>query len=374
MHWYCIECSQDVKGIFRCMQDLKARVHGGFGGRSEQIHQDGSQEGGSLDVYQEARDDDGNGEVDEIHEEMESANVVLEVHQETRVDEGALATVEAFDTVRHQTLLAKFSDLPIPDCTYNWLLEYFSKRRHCTRVMDIISGFLVINASIVQGSSIGPVSYVINASDLRTICLMNKLFKYADDTYLVVPASKSDTIESELQSIASWSESNNLTLNTKKSTEIVIYKPKSKNANLPPPPVPGIQRVSQMVVLGVTIHDRLSFKPHIENLISRCAQTFYALRVLKSQGLNGIALWDVGQAILNNRLLYASPVWWGFTDASDKQRLQAVITRAQRLGFLSPSTRPLSELCGQADDTLFSAGPPRKNPGPWAEAVTGPLI
>ena len=188
-----------------------------------------------------------------------------------------------------------------------------------------------------------------------TICLMNKLFKYADDTYLVVPASKSDTIESELQSIASWSESNNLTLNTKKSTEIVIYKPKSKNANLPPPPVPGIQRVSQMVVLGVTIQDRLSFKPHFENLISRCAQTFYALRVLKSQGLNGIALWDVGQAILINRLLYASPVWWGFTDASDKQRLQAVLTRAQRLGFLSPSTPPLSELCRQADDTLFSA-------------------
>ena len=129
----------------------------------------------------------------------------------------------------------------------------------------------------------------------------------------------------------------------------------SKNANLPPPPVPGIQRVSQMVVLGVTIHDRLSFKPHFENLISRCAQTFYALRVLKSQGLNSIALWDVGRAILINRLLYASPVWWGFTDASDKQRLQAVLTRAQRLGFLSPSMPPLSELCGQADDTLFSA-------------------
>ena len=66
-------------------------------------------------------------------------------------------------------------------------------------------------------------------------------------------------------------------------------------------------------------------------------------------------IWVVGQAILINRLLYASPVWWGFTDASDKQRLQAVITRAQRLGFLSPSTPPLSELCGQADDTLFSA-------------------
>ena len=161
---------------------------------------------------------------------------------------------------------------------------------------------------------------------------MNKLFKYAGDMYLVVPASKSSTIESELQSIASRSETNNLTLNTKKSTEIV-YKPKLKHVNLPPSPVSGIQRVSQMVVFEVTIHDSLfSFKPHIENLISCCTQAFYALWVLKSHGLNDIVLWDVGQAILLNLLLYASPVWGGFIDASDKQCLQAVLTRAQRLG------------------------------------------
>ena len=26
VHWFCIECSQDVKGIFRSMQDLKTRM------------------------------------------------------------------------------------------------------------------------------------------------------------------------------------------------------------------------------------------------------------------------------------------------------------------------------------------------------------
>ena len=45
----------------------------------------------------------------------------------------------------------------------------------------------------------------------------------------------------------------------------------------------------------------------------------------------------------------------GFTDASNKQRIQAASTRAQRLVFLSPSTPSLLELCGQADETLFSA-------------------
>ena len=94
----------------------------------------------------------------------------------------ALDFSKAFDTVRHSTLLAKFADLPISDCVYNWLLDYFSNRRHCTRFMNEISEFLAISASIIQGTGIGPVSYVVNASDLKAIFLLNKLFKYADDT------------------------------------------------------------------------------------------------------------------------------------------------------------------------------------------------
>ena len=143
-------------------------------------------------------------------------------------------------------------------------------------------------------------------------------------------------------------------LNTKKSTEIIIRRPKSKDANLPPPPIPGIQRVSQLVVLGVTIQDHLSFKPHIDNLVSRCAQSFYALRVLRSHGLSGSALWDVTHATLINKLSYASPLWWGFTDASDKQRLQSTINKAVKSGFLPNSQIPVSEICQQADQALFS--------------------
>ena len=54
----------------------------------------------------------------------------------------------------------------------------------------------------------------VNPSDLRTISLLNILFKYADDTYLIVPASLSHTIDMELKSIADWAAPNNLTLNS----------------------------------------------------------------------------------------------------------------------------------------------------------------
>ena len=55
---------------------------------------------------------------------------------------------------------------------------------------------------------------------------------------------KVDIIQKETQTGMPSTVSESNSINTKKSTEIVIDKPKSNNANLLPPPVPGIQRVN----------------------------------------------------------------------------------------------------------------------------------
>ena len=46
--------------------------------------------------------------------------------------------------------------------------------------------------------------------------------------------------------------------------------------------------------------------------------------------------------VIFSKLLYASPAWWGFTSAADKQRLEASLRRAVRSGLYS------------ADDPSFS--------------------
>jgi hypothetical protein len=43
--------------------------------------------------------------------------------------------------------------------------------------------------NIIQGSGIGPASCVVTASDLHPVTIGNSMGKYADDTYLVVPAA-----------------------------------------------------------------------------------------------------------------------------------------------------------------------------------------
>ena len=97
-----------------------------------------------------------------------------------------------------------------------------------------------ITASIIQGSSIGPVSYVINAGDLEVRTLGNKLCKFANDTYLIIPADNADSRSAEINNIETWARTNKLTLNRTNSKEIVVVDTKRKRQVVSYPSLHGI--------------------------------------------------------------------------------------------------------------------------------------
>jgi len=76
---------------------------------------------------------------------------------------------KAFDTVRHSTMTTKLAKLNIPDEIYNWVVNFLKERGHMTKYAGRTSAILYINASIVQGSGLGPNSFAITASDLKTL-------------------------------------------------------------------------------------------------------------------------------------------------------------------------------------------------------------
>jgi hypothetical protein len=105
---------------------------------------------------------------------------------------------KAFDTVRHSCLMSKLSKMQISDEVYNWLANYLYDRSHVTRYNNVISSAVNINASIVQGSAIGPICYILNSCDLKPLNSNNDFNKYADDVYLVVSSENSNTILAEV--------------------------------------------------------------------------------------------------------------------------------------------------------------------------------
>ena len=60
----------------------------------------------------------------------------------------ALDFSKAFDTVCHSTMMEKFSNFPIPDNVYNWVVNFLSDRCHHTRFM----AFSLRSLSFLQAS------------------------------------------------------------------------------------------------------------------------------------------------------------------------------------------------------------------------------
>ena len=73
----------------------------------------------------------------------------------------ALEFFRAFNSMRHSSVLNKFSKMNLPDNIYNWIEQFFGNHSHCTRFGDEVSKFREILASIIQTSGLGPASYVV---------------------------------------------------------------------------------------------------------------------------------------------------------------------------------------------------------------------
>ena len=149
----------------------------------------------------------------------------------------------ASDTVRQASLMSKLAQLALPDSIYNWAVDFFENHAHCTKFDEIISAVAVIQASVIQGSALGPATYIVTAADLHPIYERNLIFKSADDTYLIVPAVNMNTCPEENQHLQAWAADNNLKPNKNKTKEIIFT---AGQMRAPPPSHLDIERVSSL--------------------------------------------------------------------------------------------------------------------------------
>src|SRR6218665_3651097 len=98
------------------------------------------------------------------------------------------------------------------------------------------------------------------------------------------------------------------------------------------PIIAGAERVEAPRVLVVTLTSRLAMSEHIDRIITSCASSKFALRTLRSHGLQPIHL--VTRMTTVASLLYASPAWWALTDAAGRIRLERLLAGLRREGYL----------------------------------------
>ena len=80
-------------------------------------------------------------------------------------------------------------------------------------------------------------------------------------------------------------------------------------------PVTGEFSPLQCLRTQAFITNHLSISEHVRDVIGKCAQSLYALKLLRNHGMSGDSLRVVYKAVVLSKLLHAAPAWWGFTSA-----------------------------------------------------------
>ena len=173
------------------------------------------------------------------------------------------------------------------------------------------------------------------------------------NTYLIVPASNIDSCMSEIENTEAWAWKNNLTLNQKKSPEIVFWDCRRKHPVTPPPSIADIERITMLKVLGVTVTNTLSASEYIHEVIKSCVQTQNALRVLRVHGLSDSGLHTVFRSVAVTKITYACSSWSGFVNKRDEQRIDSFLQRNKQCGLCQPDLPPFQELCEAREEQLF---------------------
>lgn len=104
----------------------------------------------------------------------------------------------------------------------------------------------------------------------------------------------------------------------------------------------------------MTFQHNFSVSPWIDALTISAMQSCYALKTLKNFGMNQACLQNIYKSLVISKITYASQSWRGFSTATDLQKLNSVIHKATKWGYLENSFPTIEDLLDKRDSKLFS--------------------
>ena len=218
---------------------------------------------------------------------------------------------KAFDTVNHTILLSKLCEYGVRGLPLNLLESYLSNRRHFTVVNGCKSTCQNLHCGVPQGSTLGPLLFIIYINDLPLVSkLRTRLF--ADDTSLTFSRKSLSNLEvvvnQEMSKIANWMSLNKLSINYNK-TEFLVISNNNKQLKLKLMiNNKEIKQKQEIKYLGVIIDNKLSWKAHIKLVCSKLAKGCYAL--IKLRNLTNVnTLKIIYYSMVYTHIQYCIAVW-----------------------------------------------------------------
>ena len=275
---------------------------------------------------------EGHSTIDQVHRITDTIETAFE---EKKICSAVFLDVsQAFDKVWHQGLIYKLRcQLPISYC--NFLESYIKNRYFRIKQQDAFSSLKPIRAGVPQGSTIGPLLYLLYTSDLPTPtnCLTAT---FADDTAILTTGKTesecAETLQTAIDSVVGWTKQWRINFNSVKSVHIDFT---TRHQHTPQTLyIEGVQipYSNTAKYLGMTLDTKLRWKEHVKKKV-------HELKLKLSN-----YYWLLGKrskvSTYNKILIYKQvlkPVWtygiqlWGCTNKKSVSSIQKFQNKVIRL-------------------------------------------
>ena len=172
---------------------------------------------------------------------------------------------KTFDTVPHSRLLDKVQNFGIGGKLLKLVHSYLSDRKQVVKIRNTLSTPLAVTSGVPQGSILGPLLFLMFINDLPE--RFAECFGYADDYKLIF--TQQEELENGTKQLEEWCELNEMKLNEKKCSLLVIKGDMSAQLNNVSIIQPSVQRD-----LGLFVENGLGWN---ENCSRRSANALKAL-------------------------------------------------------------------------------------------------
>ena len=219
---------------------------------------------------------------------------------------------KAFDVMDHKILEIKLEHYGFRGKFLEFIMSFLRERKYFVHVNGLASETKTVDIGVPQGSTLGPLLFLIFINDMKNCSEFLKFIQFADDTTTMYSSNDIDQLNeilgTETNKVVKWLNANKLIINLGK-TKCMLFSNKRNNPQLKILLDDKYLDVeTETTFLGVLIDNKLTWRAHINHISSKISKSIAILRMFR-QSFPKEILRKIYMSLIFSHINYCNLIW-----------------------------------------------------------------